>query len=82
MHTEVVQVVWGWAWAIQSTIGARSRASLRVITPPGTSSTSGVGTSAKSCSISKWSRWLSSHKVPVRSAQMTTSTPGMFEKTW
>src|SRR5258708_5459668 len=63
-------------------MGWPSRAILRVTIPPGTSSTSGLGTSAKVASIRRCKRALSSSRGPASAAHNTTSAPGKLVKTW
>jgi hypothetical protein len=82
VHTDVVWVVVSWAARIQSTIGPPSRATFRVIIPPGTSSTSGVGTSSRVWTMSNVRRPLSSGRRPFCSAQTTISAPGRLLRTW
>src|SRR5690348_10551668 len=81
VQTDVVYLVVSWEARIQSTIGPPSAATRRVTSPPGTSSTSGAGTSSNVCARSRCSRSLSSARSPFRSAHTTTSAPGTLVNT-
>ncbi len=82
MQTEVVQRVRGCTARSHSTIGESGVARARVPNPPGTTTTSGAGTSAKVCSTSRCTRSLSSLSRPAAAAQSTTSSPGTWLRTW